>query len=225
MFRNRDDAGRMLAAALAHRHFVEPLVLAIPRGGVVTGAVLAKELGVEMDVVLSNRLQDGEQPASTIGAVTDDGFMYLDPNCSHDHAKAEGKLAEERRHQLTILARREQRIRQICPQAPVANRSIIVTDDGIVTGATMIAALQSIRPLNPQELVVAVPVVAAEHVKDIRQWCDDLVAVRCPTGTFALNQFYEDFTEVSDKRVLQLLRECRCGQHDPRTTQVARTFA
>ncbi len=211
MFRNREDAGIKLAAAFTGRQLTNPLVLAVPRGGVVTGAVLASELGAQLDIVLSQRLRSPGRGNASIGAVTDDGFMFLDTESPHAHADADGYLVEERRRQLSIMARREQRIRQICPQASVANRSVIVTDDGIVTGSTMIAALQSIRPLKPRELIVAVPLATAERVNDIRQWCDEVIALRSPSGTFALSQFYEDFTEVSDKQVLQLLRQHGCG--------------
>jgi putative phosphoribosyl transferase len=214
MFRNREDAGLKLAAALAGRQFTDPLVLGIPRGGVVMGTILAKELGAELDVILSQRLYGPGPAEATIGAVTDDGFMFLDPRSPHAHCVPDGHVAEERHRQLAIMARREQIVRQICPRASVANRSVIVTDDGIVTGSTMIAALQAIRPLKPRELIVAVPLAASERVDEIRQWCDDLIALRRPKGPFALRGFYEDFTEISDKQVLQLMREHGCGEDE-----------
>jgi predicted phosphoribosyltransferase len=189
---------------------VQPLVLSIPRGGVVTGAVLAQELNAELDVVLSQKLRAPNQPELSIGAVTDDGFMFLDPAHENHHWMSDGYVAEERRHQLTEMARRQQLIRRVCVQATIADRSVIVVDDGIVTGSTMIAALQAIRPHKPREMIVAVPVIPANRLREVRQWCDDLVAVLCPPKFWAIGQFYDVFDEVSDHEVVHLLQECGC---------------
>jgi predicted phosphoribosyltransferase len=206
MFRNREDAALQLAERLKGWELHDPLVLAIPRGGVVTGAVLARELGADLDVVLSRKLRAPEQPELAIGAVSEDGRVYLNHHAQPFLDLLEDYLAEERRHQLAEIARRKKLFRTVRPQAPVAGRSVIVTDDGIATGSTMIAALQAVKTQNPREVIVAVPVASPDRLEEVRNLCDEVVCLLRPETFWAIGQFYEDFTQVADEEVLQLLR-------------------
>jgi hypothetical protein len=207
MFRNREDAAQQLAETLRGRDLHDPLVLAIPRGGVVTGAVLARELGADLDVVLSRKLRAPGQPELAVGAVSEDGQVYLNPQAGEFLDQMEEYLAEERRHQLAEIARRRKLFRGVRPQAPVAGRSVIVTDDGIATGSTMIAALQAVKTQNPREVLVAVPVASPDRLAEVRRWCDEVVCLLAPEEFWAIGQFYEDFTQVEDEEVIQLLRQ------------------
>lgn len=207
MFVNREDAAHQLAQRLKGRELHDPLVLAIPRGGVVTGAELARELGAELDVVLSRKLRAPGQPELAIGAVTEDGRVYLNRFAQEVLDLTDEYLAEERDHQLAEIARRQRLFRGVRPKAPVAGRSVIVTDDGIATGSTMIAALQVVKAQQPRELIVAVPVASPERLEEVRRWCDDVVCLLSTEDFWAIGQFYEDFTQVEDEQVLALLRE------------------
>jgi len=206
MFRNREDAAYQLARKLKGRELLDPLVLAIPRGGVVTGGVLASELGAELDVVLSRKLRAPEQPELAVGAVSEDGHVYLSRHAQEVLELTEDYLAEERRHQLAEIARRKKLFRAVRPQAPVAGRSVIVTDDGIATGATMIAALQVVKTQKPHEVIVAVPVSSPDRLQEVRRWCDDIVCLLSPDLFWAIGQFYQDFTQVEDEEVIDILR-------------------
>jgi putative phosphoribosyl transferase len=210
MFRDREDAARKLAEQLKGRELHNPLVLAIPRGGVVTGAVLARELGADLDVVLSRKLRAPGEPELAIGAVSEDGHVYLNQHAPEFLDQREEYLADERRHQVNEIARRKKLFRSVRPQEPLTGRSVIVTDDGIATGATMIAALQTIRAQNPHEVIVAVPVASPDRLAEVRRWCDDVVCLLTPEEFWAIGQFYEDFTQVDDEEVLNLL-----GQFTP----------
>jgi predicted phosphoribosyltransferase len=207
MFRDRADAARRLAAKLRDRELYDPLVLAIPRGGVVTGAVLARELGAELDVVLARKLRAPGQPEQAVGAVAENGRVYLDHHAQAFLDLPDKYLADERRHQLAEIARRKKLFRAVRPQAPVAGRSVIVTDDGIATGSTMIAALRVIKAQDAREVIVAVPVASPDRLEEVRRRCDDVVCLLCPDEFWAIGQFYQDFTQVEDGRVLELLRE------------------
>jgi predicted phosphoribosyltransferase len=206
MFRDREDAARRLAAKLKGRDLHDPLVLAIPRGGVVTGAVLARELGADLDVVLSRKLRAPGQPELAVGAISEDGRVYLNHHAQAFLDVMEEYLPQERRHQLAEIARRKKLFRAVRPQAPLAGRSVIVTDDGIATGSTMIAALQAVRTQNPREVIAAVPVASPDRLEEVRRWCDDVVCLLCPEEFWAIGQFYEDFTQVEDEQALELLR-------------------
>jgi predicted phosphoribosyltransferase len=207
MFRNREDAAHQLAAQLKGRDFHDPLVLAIPRGGVVTGAVLAQELGAELDVILSRKLRAPGMPELAIGAISESGQVYVNYPTTEVPGELEDYLADERRYQLAEIARRKRLFRNVRPKAPIADRSVIVTDDGIATGSTMIAALQALKTQFPREVIVAVPVASPGRLKEVSQWCDDVVCLLSPGEFWAVGQFYEDFRAVEDEEVVALLRQ------------------
>jgi len=217
MFHDREDAARRLAAKLREWELHDPLVLAIPRGGVVTGAVLAQELDAELDIVLSRKLRSPDQPEFAIGAISEDGQIYLNPRVSKLFGPHDEYLDQERRHQLADIARRKKLFRTVRPQAPIAGRSVIVTDDGIATGSTMIAALQVVRTLGPREVIVAVPVAPPDRLEEIRRWCDDVVCLLSPESFWAIGQFYADFRQVEDKEVVAILRSAGTGSRNEPT--------
>jgi putative phosphoribosyl transferase len=207
MFRDRSDAAHLLVQWLKGYPFHDPVVLAIPRGGVVTGAVLARELGAELDVVLSRKLRAPFQPELAVGAVAEDGQVYLESRAREALELTDEYLSEEQRYQLGEIERRKRLFRAVRSRAPVMDRSVIVTDDGIATGSTMIAALQTVKAQNPHELIVAVPVAPFGQLADIRRRCDDVVCVLTPVDFWAIGEFYEDFPQIEDAEVVSLLSE------------------
>lgn len=207
MFRDREDAARRLAEKLKGRELRDPLVLAIPRGGVVTGAVLARELGAELDVVLARKLRAPAQPELAVGAVSEDGGVYLNHHAKGIPGLTDDYIQQECRRQVDEIARRQRMFRRVRPQAAVAGRSVIVTDDGIATGSTMIAALQALKTKGPREVIVAVPVAPPDRLEEVGRWCDDVVCLDRPRAFWAIGQFYENFDQVEDQHVIELLRE------------------
>jgi len=206
MFRDREDAARRLAQKLQGRAFRDPLVLAIPRGGVVTGAVLAQELGAALDVVLARKLRAPDQPECALGAVSETGGVFLNLELGEAPRWLRDYLAIEQAHQRAEIDRRRRLYRGIRPAAPLRGRTVLVTDDGIATGATMIAALQVARAQRPHELIVAAPVAPANRVEEVGHWCDELVCLLVPKDFWAVGQFYADFRTVEDAEVIELLR-------------------
>jgi predicted phosphoribosyltransferase len=207
MFLNREDAARQLVEKLKPLHLIDPLVLAIPRGGVVTGAVLARELGADLDVVLSRKLRAPYQPELAIGAVGEDGEVYLNHRTDVTTSIDQAYIDKERKYQLSEIARRQKLFRAVRPQAPVAGRSVILTDDGIATGSTMIAALHVVKAQGPHETIVAVPVAPPDRLVPIRELCDQVICLHAPLEFFAIGQFYMSFESVEDEEVVRLLRE------------------
>ncbi len=207
MFRDRVDAAQQLADRLRQRSWTNPVVLAIPRGGVVIGAVLARELNADLDVVLSRKLRAPTQPELAIGAIREDGTIILNHHAQTVPHLTDEYIEREGQNQLAEIVRRKRVLRSVRPPVPVAGRSVIVTDDGIATGSTMIAALQTVRSERPREIVVAVPVAAPDRLEEIRRWCDDVVCLLAPDDFWAIGQFYEDFSPVEDDDVIALLRD------------------
>jgi predicted phosphoribosyltransferase len=197
-----------LAKRLKGRDLHDPLILAIPRGGIVVGAALAQELNAELDVVLARKLRAPSDPEVAIGAIAENGAVALDPDADDMLCTSETYFTEERRYQLAEIERRKKVLRAIRPPASIEGRMEIVTDDGIATGSTMIAALKMVRMHQPRELIVAVPVGSPDGLENVRHWCDELYCVERRRHFWAIGQFYRDFAEVNDDQVCHLLRSC-----------------
>jgi putative phosphoribosyl transferase len=206
MFRDREDGAGKLAAVLQEFKSRHPLILAIPRGGVVTGAVLARELGGDLDVVLSRKLRAPDQPELAIGAISEDGQVHLNRRTVEALGVTDEYLEQEKQHQLSEIARRKRLFRSVRPEVPITGRTVIVTDDGIATGSTMMAALQTVRPQRPRELIVAVPVAPFDRLPAFEKCCDKVVCLHSPADFWAVGQFYDEFPTVEDEEVVDFLK-------------------
>jgi putative phosphoribosyl transferase len=206
-FNDREEAGWMLVERLRGQSLEKPVVLAIPRGGVEIGAAIARGLGCELDVVLSRKLRAPHQPELALGAVSEDGHVYLNHFASAMTDAGDTYIEAERQRQLAEIGRRRTMFRAVRPQADVEGRTVILTDDGIATGATMIAALHTVRAAGAKEIIVAVPVGAPDRIDAIRPLCDRVVCLQEPEAFWAIGQFYRTFEQVEDERVVELLRD------------------
>ncbi len=208
MFKDRGDAAARLAEALARYRGRNPLVLAIPRGAVGMGRVIADALEGELDVVLVRKLRAPGSPEFAVGAIDETGWAYIAA-----HAAGAGADAKylEREKQLQLATLRERRREYTPARAPVdpAGRVAIIVDDGLATGATMIAALHAVRAKAPAKLVCAIPVAAPDSLAAVRQYADEVVCLDVPAGFFAVGQFYRDFKQVEDDEVIRLLSMSR----------------
>ena len=205
IFDSRLDAGQRLAEALAGYRGRNPVVLAVPRGAVQIGAIVARELKGELDVVLVKKLRAPNDPELAIGALDETGWTYLAPHAAMTGADR-AYLAREKAAGLELLRRR--RAQYTPARAPIdpAGRIAIVVDDGIATGASMIAALHSVRARNPQRLVCAVPVAAPESLEQVSPYADEVACLEAPGHFQAVGQFYRDFPQVEDREVVALLK-------------------
>lgn len=206
-FVSRADAALQLAAALAHYRGKNPLVLAIPRGAVGIGALIADALQGELDVVLVRKLRAPHSPEYAVGSVDEDGWLYLSPQ-----ARAAGAddtyIEREKQRQLETLRRRRALYTPARPRIDPKGRTAIVVDDGLATGASMIAALHAVRARKPARLVCAVPVAPPETLARIRAYADEIVCLEAPDEFSAVGQFYAQFEQVEDEEVVALLASC-----------------
>lgn len=219
-FRDRAAAGRLLAQRLQGRRLVRPLVLAIPRGGVLCGAALAEGLHSELDVVLVAKLRAPYQPEYAIGAVTEEGDIYLNPEAADVPGVTHEYLQQQRQQQMATIAQRSRLLRGVRPAAEVRGRSVIITDDGLATGSTAIAALQSLQRRGPQELILAVPVAPPDRLREVGRFCDETVCLHAPADFWAVGTYYDDFTPVDDQTAAEVLRQAQ-AIHDHRTSEAA----
>lgn len=206
MFKNRTQAAQQLASRLMGYQEQHPLVLGVPRGAVPMARQVAQALKGDFDVVLVRKLGAPGNPEFAIGAVAENGWVYTSPDAALVGADAPYLAAEKARQMETIAARRRQ-YSAVHASVAVKGRVVIVIDDGLATGATMIAALHALREAGPARLVCAVPVAPPDTVARIEPLCDELVCLLCPSHFHAVGQFYTEFEQVSDAEVLACLRE------------------
>ena len=209
LFRDRNDAGRQLAARLASFRGSDPVVLALPRGGVPIGAEIARTLDAPLDVVLVRKIGVPFQPELALGAIVDGEApeLLIDDQLMTMLAIPERYVEQQRERQLKEIERRRRLYLEGRPPAAVAGRTAIVVDDGIATGYTMRAALRAIRRRAPRRLVLAVPVAPAETIAALAAEVDEIVCLSTPDPFGAIGQFYADFRQIDDAEVVALLRD------------------
>ena len=205
IFSDRNDAARRLARALEKFRGRHPLVLAIPRGAVPMGEILARSLDGDLDVVLVRKLRAPDNPEFAIGSVAESGWSFIAPYAGRAGATPT-YLEAEKKIQLETIRRRRERYTPLRPPLDPSGRVVIVVDDGLATGATMISALHSIREKKPLLLVCAVPVAPEDTLEKIRPLADETVCLEVPEYFQAVGEFYADFPQVTDAEVEVALR-------------------
>ena len=206
VFRNRDEAGAVLAAAMADRVSGPATVLAIPRGGVAVARPVARALGAPLDVVIPRKLRAPDNPELAIGAVAP-GVMVLHERAVRQLGVTPGYLEEEAGRQEAEIARREAVYRGGRAPAPVAGRTVVVVDDGVATGATAVAALRWARAAGADRVVFAAPVGPPAARAHLEPEADEVVLLEEPFGFLAVGEWYRDFDQVSDEEVVAMLDE------------------
>ncbi len=207
MFRDRQEAGRLLAQRLEDlRGDPSVVVLGVPRGGVVVAAEIARHLGAPLDVYITRKLGAPGNPELAIGAVAEDGTLVLDPETIAMLHVSEQYLEEERERQQAEIQRRALRYRGGRPPIPLEGKRVVLVDDGVATGRTLEAAIRALRQHPLKELILAVPVGPPSTIHRLRELVDRLEVLETPEFFWAVGMFYEDFHQVSDAEVERLLQ-------------------
>lgn len=206
LYRDRREGAVRLAKEFTGTSFLDPIVLGIPRGGVVTGFVLATEISAELDIVVSRKLGAPGEPELAIGAVMHDGTVFLNEEAVNYTGASHRYVEEESRRQVAEAQRRLRVYRGDRPYPKLRARTVVITDDGVATGATMIAATRWTRSQEAKEVIAATPVAPRDAFERLSKEADRVICPELPEPFFAIGQFYADFPAVEDAEVVELLQ-------------------
>jgi predicted phosphoribosyltransferase/dienelactone hydrolase len=215
MFRDRKDAGQRLALLVKQQHFEKPIVLGIPRGGVPVADEVARALGAPLAVVVARKLGAPENPELAIGATTETGASYVNAAVARAAGASQEYIEAEKARQMAEAHRREELFNSHRRPA-VRGRTVVIVDDGIATGATAIAAVRSIKAEGAAKVVLAVPVGPPEMLQLLRSEADDVVFLYEDPGFWAVGFYYDDFSQVTDEEVAEILKRAPAAAHGVR---------
>lgn len=205
-FQNREEAGRLLVEQLLHyRERAATLILALPRGGVAVGYQLSLGLHLPLGVFIVRKLGAPDNPEYALGAIGETGTVYLNPEAKIAYRLSPADIKQLVEAQQDEIVRRQVLYRQTRRLPVLTGRTVILVDDGIATGSTFLASVQSIRSLNPHRLIGAIPVGPIETIREARAQVDELVVLATPDPFWAVGNHYADFAQVSDRAVVEYL--------------------
>lgn len=214
-FRNRAEAGRLLAERLKSRQLEAPIVLALPRGGVPVADEIAEALRAPLDLIIVRKVGLPYQPELAIAAVIDGDHPQIVVN--DDVAAAAGIARDQIEHlakpEIQELERRREAYMRGRPPLDLRDRDVVVVDDGIATGASIRAAILGMRRRSPRRLILAVPIAAKDTIGELRNLVDDVVCLATPDPLYAIGHHYEDFHQMTDEEVLEIL--CKAERRSP----------
>jgi putative phosphoribosyl transferase len=204
-FANREEAGKLLAAELSEYRGQEPVVLGIPRGGIMVAREIARVLDGELDIVLAHKLRTPGHEELAMGSVAEDGKLFLNREVVAVVGAEEHYIEQEKTRQMAEIKRRIELFRRVRPKVTLKERIVIVADDGVATGATTQAALWAVRLEQPKKVIAAIPVGPEDTIIRLAQDVDEMVCLRAPASFAAVGQFYMRFEPVEDDDVLEIL--------------------
>ncbi|HEV8297258.1 MAG TPA: phosphoribosyltransferase [Acidimicrobiales bacterium] len=211
-FRDRLDAGRQLAAQLRSGSFTNPIVLALPRGGVPVAAEVARELGAPLEVFVARKIGAPWHPEFGIGAIAEGGARVRDDLALRTLGLSTTEFDTLANREQDELERRVRHYRGNRSLPDLAGRDVILVDDGLATGVTAAAALHALRECRPHRLILAAPACSSRGAEDLRKIADDVLCVFAPESFVSVGQWYRNFSQTTDEEVLQLLEQVALEQ-------------
>jgi predicted phosphoribosyltransferase len=205
MFTNRKQAALQLAQALEKHSNKNVIVLGIPRGGIETAYYVARELNAELSFLIVRKLSYPANPEYAFGAMAEDGTVYY--NTGHKINLSQEMIDEVEDQQLREIERRKRFYRQVQVFPDIKGRNVIITDDGIATGATIFAAIRMCKRKGAAKIIVAAPVCAKRTENELLKEVDEVVILNNPEQFYAVSQFYESFRDLSDQEALDFLKQ------------------
>lgn len=207
-FKNREDAAIKLAAKLTeYKNESDAIILGLPRGGVPIAAKIAEILSLPFDIIITKKLTDPLNPELAFGAVTQEGTPILDTKIIETYQISENYIQKEIEKVFKEIQRRLKEYRKNKPPLNLNNKTAIIVDDGIATGSTIKAAIESAKNQNAKKIIVAVPVAPPEIIDELKKNVDEIICLEAPKFFSAVGQFYESFPQLEDAQVIEILEK------------------
>jgi len=206
MFQNRIDAAKKLVKNLEWIKNDDPILLAIPRGGVIIGDVISSALNVELDIIMSKKITAPHNPEFAIGAVMSDGSYFSNEGGTRVLNVPQNYIDEEVASKTKEMERRLMKFRGI-KEYGLEGKTIVLVDDGIATGATMFVAIQWVKKQKPKQIIVAIPVGPKETIDKLNKVVNKVVVLQVPVNFNAVGEFYREFDQVDDYQVQEIMRK------------------
>jgi len=208
LYRDRTEAGQILARRLRNLALdSNPLVLALPRGGVPVAFEIAQALHADLDIFLVRKIGVPGQEELAMGAIASGGTRVLNESLIRQMGISPAVIERVTAHEVKEIERRERLYRGGRPALPAKGRTVILVDDGLATGASMLAAVRAVQAQEPQRMIVAVPIASRQACEEFRQYVDDVICAETPEPFYAVGAWYEDFSQISDAEVQRLLQQ------------------
>ncbi|HXY73928.1 MAG TPA: phosphoribosyltransferase family protein [Dehalococcoidales bacterium] len=212
LFHDRTEAASLLASELGKFRGLKVVVLGIPRGGVVVAEKIATLLNADLDIVLSRKLRTPGFGELAMGAVSEDGRVFLNNDVLLSMNITNAEVENEKQRQLGEIRRRSNLFRSAKAKVPLANRTVIIVDDGVATGATMQASIWAVSLEKPTRIICALPVGPEETIHELASSVDEIICLRVPPGFEAVGQYYYRFEEITDEDVIGILKNYRAAR-------------
>jgi predicted phosphoribosyltransferase len=207
IFKDRQDAGQKLIQKLEKfKNSQETIVLGLPRGGVVTAFEISKELNLPLDIIVTRKIGAPGNPELAIGAITEIGESVLDVALISTMRVSQDYVNQEIKQETKEANRRLSVYRGTRPPLNLQDKRVILVDDGVATGYTMLAAIKSVRKKEAKEIIIAVPVIALDTLKKIKREADEVIYLDSPISFWGISSFYENFDQIEDEEVIALMK-------------------
>ncbi len=207
LFKDRVDAGRKLVKRLLKYKNNDTIVLAIPRGGVIVANEIAKALGKKLDIVVPRKIGSPEDREFAIGAVAPDGSVALDENIVKTYQISESYIKDKVKEEMQEIKRRMVAYRGDKPFPNLKNKIVILVDDGVATGNTMLASVKFVEKQKPKKIIVAVPVAPSEFVNKATSVADEVISLKPLEPYYAISMHYMNFEQTADEEVIKILKK------------------
>ncbi len=206
LFKDRIDAGKQLAEKLQKHKGKDAIVLAIPRGGIIVGDEIAKSLSFGLDIIVPRKIGSPQDPEFAIGAVAPDGSISLDEDTVKTYGISEAYTKSKVKEELQEIKRRMEIYRGNKPFPKLENKVVIITDDGVATGNTILASIEFVKNQKPSKTIVAVPVAPSGFIAIVSSMVDEVISLKTLEPFYAISMHYENFEQTTDEEVISILK-------------------
>lgn len=210
MFKNRLEAGYQLANKLYHyKNKKNTIILAIPRGGIEVAYPISKSLNLPLKAIIAKKIGHPENEEYAIGAVAGKNDYILNQKAINKYGIAKEYIKKEIARIGNLIAKRYKKYNSLDVFSKIKNKNIIIVDDGIATGSTIIISLRLIKKYKPRKIILAIPIATLDTINSLKKDFNDLICLLKPKNFSAIGQFYDDFIQVTDKKVISYLNKCK----------------